>query len=46
MNIYDFNLNDAVSGLFTFYFMGIVTGALMLGLLRFLFLNVFERRES
>jgi hypothetical protein len=46
MNIFNFDLNYAVIGLFDFFWSGVAFGMLWLGLIRFLLLSVFERRES
>jgi hypothetical protein len=46
MNIFGFNLNDAIVGLFAFFWAGLAFGMLWLGLIRFLLLSVFERREG
>lgn len=46
MNSFNFVLNDAIVGLFGFFFSGVVFGMLWLGLVRFLLLSVFERREG
>lgn len=46
MNYFGFDLNDALVGLFAFYFSGVIFGVLVLGFLRFSLLSVFERRET
>jgi len=46
LNIYGFNIDDAIVGLFSFFWGGLFFGTVILGFLRFLLLSVFERREG
>jgi hypothetical protein len=46
MNIFGFVLQDYIMGIFTFFWSGLAFGIIFLGLIRFLLLSVFERREG